>query len=742
MKKIFFANGLAKIEEVALPEMLEGWVLVKTHYSFISSGTERQTLSNQAKNLASRFIESAAENLQKITNLIKNDGIRSTIYQIKGASNKSLECGYACSGAVVWAGINSGFNVGDLVACAGAGFALHAEFVAVPKNLTVKLSDSQKLKQSSCTAIASVAMQGFRQTDCKLGETIVVFGLGLVGLLAVQIAKAAGCKIIGIDLEQERLDLATSLGCDKTLLASDPQLNIAVNFTTAGHGVDAVLICTGSNSEILNQALNFVRRKGKIVIVGDCKLEFSRHDFYQKEASIIASCSYGPGRNQDEFERQGLDYPIEFVRWTEKRNLELCAAMIAENQLKIDPLINNVFCFNNAQQAFEMLKQKNALGVVLDYEALENKFDLTAEENSPSIIASTTQTTNFNTKKNKFNVAVVGAGGFAKTKLIPEIIASGQANLYCLVDCSSTNLINAGAQFKIDKKYKKIELALADPNVDVLVIATPHSTHAQLAMQGILAGKAVFIEKPPAVNLKELDGLVNFLQQNPQALYGIDFNRSSSPFFDKISKITAQRSSPLIVNYRVNAGFLAPNHWIYQAENNGRIIGEACHMLEFILALVNSPLSSLSVSALPASNQLARDNFATSLVFQDGSQATLTYTSLGSTVQEKERVEIFWEGRSVVLNDFIKLQGFGLPFGFNKTSLGPEKGYKQLLQNFFTNLRTHNLANLNVLSKRGLEATKLAILVQELILEGGGFLNFKIETLKQVLHTTPTETLV
>jgi predicted dehydrogenase/threonine dehydrogenase-like Zn-dependent dehydrogenase len=724
MKKLFFSKGQVKLEEVEMPGTFEEWVLVKTAYSFLSSGTERQTLSNQAKNLLQRFTENFSENATRLAESIKNQGLLSTIYQIKAVAYKAIECGYSCAGQVVWAGKDSGFRVGDFVACAGAGFACHAEFVAVPKNLTVKLTGSKSLKQASCTAIAAVALQGFRQTECRLGETVIIFGLGLVGLLALQIAKIAGCKVVGVDTQPERLDLATTFGCDRTILFADPGLETTINFFTAGQGADAVLVCAGGSAGLLDAGLNLLRRRGKVVALGDCSLQFERNNFYYKEASIVASCSYGPGRYHDEFERGGLDYPIEFVRWTETRNLELCAQMIERENLKISPLITAEVAFEEAQCAFTQIKNPETLGVVLAHDSLRKQVEPFVPSNL-SVDLDPEVTARFRSVKRKLNVALVGVGGFAKTRLMPEIIASGEAKIYCLVDSSSANLINVGQQFEVSKKYTKMAMALADPEVDVVVISTPHGTHTALSIQALEAGKAVFVEKPPAVNLEQIVQLQEFLNAHPQAFYAADFNRSNSPYFDKIHKAVQQRACPLIIDYRVNAGFLAPTHWIYKAENNGRIIGEACHMVEFILALTGSEIASLCVSTIIQTKELARDNFTASMSFKDGSQATLLYTSLGNVAQEKERIEIFWEGRSLVLCDFEKLQGYGMPFGFDKTSFGPEKGHKQMFTKFFSCLKSGDVGALRALSNRALQATWTCVLIQELVDAGGGFLDLE-----------------
>lgn len=725
MKKIFLVGGKATLKDVPIPEPLESWVLVRTAHSFISSGTERQTLSNQAKSLTKRFFDKIGQNCLTILESLLSNGLTSTLYQINGVSKKALECGYSCSGTVVWAGKNSDFLEGDAVACAGNGFACHSEFVAVPKNLVVKLRDKNFLKQASISAIASVALQGFRQSQCLLGETICIFGLGLIGLLTVQLAKIAGCKVVGIEPNQKRLELAKKLGCDQVFSSSDPSLQSSINFFTKFNGVDAVILAAGGSQDLIDRALGLIKRRGRVVVVGSCPLSFERENFYQKEASIVASCSYGPGRYQEGFELEGLDYPYEFVRWTENRNLELCAQLIESGQLKIEPLIEAEFELDQAQEAYEKIQNEDVLGLVFSY----NSESEVPTEKQIFDVEKTVQTNmvmeSFGKTGHKFNVCVVGTGGFAKTKLIPIILGLKKANLYSLVDTNSSMLVCAGAQFGILRQQNSLREALEDKEIDVMVISTPHGLHAGQAISAMRAGKAVFVEKPPATNLEQLEKLETFLSENQEAVYAVDFNRTSSPFFKKISDVISKRNSPLLIEYRVNAGFLAPNHWIFKPENNGRIIGEACHMFDWMISLSGSEVSSICASPLSAGQELSRDNFVANLTFKDGSIGTLTYTSLGHHEQEKERIEIFFEGRSIVLTDFKSLTGYGMPFGFSQNYLTSEKGHRETLSQFFKNLETGNSLALKEAQKRALMATKISILINDLVLAGGGLINLE-----------------
>ena len=370
MKQLLVKKGVVTPHEVPEPQCNANSILVKTHYSFISTGTEGATISSSGQSLLKKCTTNAHEKIEKVKNALKENGITGTLALIKGTLDKVMELGYSCSGEVVHVGKNvTNFKIGDFVACAGSGIAHHAEYVVVPKHLAIKVADKNFLKQTSLTTIGAIALQGIRRANLKLGETVCVIGLGLIGQLTVQLAKISGCTVIGIDIDETKLKLATKIGCDKTFHALESDVKSELEFATHHHGVDATIITAASNSgTIIQQAMEVTRRKGKVVLVGDVKLEFDRSPFYQKEIDFLISCSYGPGRYDSSYENSGIDYPYAYVRWTENRNMQLFADLIQKNQINIDDLISHEFSIHESETAYTHVKQKTCLGVVLGYQ--------------------------------------------------------------------------------------------------------------------------------------------------------------------------------------------------------------------------------------------------------------------------------------------------------------------------------------------------------------------------------------
>ncbi|MCK4500056.1 zinc-binding alcohol dehydrogenase, partial [Candidatus Babeliales bacterium] len=411
MKQVFVSKGKAIVRDVGIPSLDEGMVLIRVHYSFISSGTEIATMNASGKSLVSRASRNLDKALHKVRAAVKEHGVVDTINLIRGSLVKKLPVGYSCTGQVIKTSLGTGFYPGDWVACAGSGFAVHAEFVAVPKNLIVKLSNSKKLKVASIVAIAAVALHGFRRSGAVLGESVCVIGLGLVGQLTVQFARLAGCTVFGVDISAERLEEGKRTGCYKVFDARDSGLNRLLYAETNGHGADCTIITAASCSGgVVEQAISLTRRCGKIVVVGDVKLDFSREEFYRKELDLCMSCSYGPGRYDQRYERSGLLYPYEFVRWTETRNMQFVVDCVENNFLDVSSLIEKTFSIIDAECAYDFLEKKRPLGIVLSHAADHNHGQLLKVKIRPCRVASV---------GGRISVALIGAGGFAKTKLLP-----------------------------------------------------------------------------------------------------------------------------------------------------------------------------------------------------------------------------------------------------------------------------------------------------------------------------------
>ena len=726
MKQIFLEKGKIKKLDIPTPPLRPNHILVKVRYSFISTGTEGATLKESKKSLLQKCLSQTTEKISKIKSAVKDNGIGGTIALIKGSLNKVLEIGYSCSGQVVAVGEGvDKVKIGDLVACAGSSIANHAEYVSVPKNLAIKIKDEKFLKQASLTTIGAIALQGVRRANLALGEKVCVIGLGLIGQITAQLAKQAGCTVYGVDIDDSKLFLAQKLGCEYVYNSYDIDITKEILFNSEHYGVDTTIITAASQSgKIIQQAMEVTRRKGKVVLVGDVKIDFDRNPFYQKEIDFLISCSYGPGRYDKSYEQRGIDYPYGYVRWTENRNMGLFAQLLEESKIDVEPLISHEFDFDKAGEAYEKLFEDGALGLVLRYEgdsgigpSIHPPITLSAMRSIVYRRARTYKAPKVQAlARGQVNVGFIGAGGFAKVKLLPLASKIKSINIHTIVDTNPTNAVNLARQYgavTYDNDYKKV---LDDKRVHAVVIATPHALHAQQAIDALSAGKAVFVEKPAAVTKLQYDKLKDFLNKNKNCLYCVDFNRSFAPFTLKIKSVIKNRTTPLVIHYRMNAGFIPKDHWIQSANHGGRIIGEACHIFELFSFLTDSKPVNISVNSINTTRDdlLSSDNFSVQISFSDGSICSLLYTAIGHAGLAKERMEVFFDGKSIVMDDYRVLKGYGLGRSFNCETKRPDKGHNNLLTQFFDTANTGGPSPLGV--DRILMATEVALEVNRLIL--------------------------
>jgi predicted dehydrogenase/threonine dehydrogenase-like Zn-dependent dehydrogenase len=714
MRQLFLQKGSIKIEEVADPALMAGCIKVAVHYSCISPGTESATIAHAA---ASPFFSNVGSKIGKVVESVTTNGIAGTKALIQAKLAGTIQqLGYACAGQVIAVGEQvHRFNVGDWVACAGAGFANHADTVIIPEQLAVKLKNEHQLKQASVTTLGAIALQGIRRAQLQLGETVCILGLGLLGQLSVQLATQAGCKVIGVDIKSERLEMACSLGAEQAFLATDPNIIQHIQFATEHQGVDCTIITAASVSDsIIQQAFELTRKKGKVVIVGDVGLGLQRSPLYQKEIDVLISCSYGPGRYDPFYEQEGLDYPFAYVRWTENRNMATIAQLIEEEKLRIDPLIGYCVPIEQAPKAYEMLKEGNAYGIILSY--------MPKKEEKPSVIINIASLTNgLQPIASPVRVGCVGVGGFAQIKLLPLISRINKARIRAIVDTNSATAINVARQYGCAHAFLEDGALLVNDLVDAVVIASPHALHAEQTLRALHGGKAVFTEKPLLVTRKELEIFRALFIQYPQLPLCVDFNRSFAPFILKIKEVLAHRKNPFMAMYRMNAGYIEPGHWVQRPLGAGRIIGEACHILDLFCALTNAHPTAVSVEALRSqhSHLLPTDNVSVQLSFSDGSVCTLLYTAIGNTKLGKERLELFVDGMSIVMDDYTSLQGYGLPYSINQRVSQPDKGHFNLLNAFFESCIT-TAKGMPISTERLLLVSELAILINELAREGGG----------------------
>lgn len=719
MRQIFIDKGTLCVKEVAQPLLDEHGVLVMVHYSFISSGTEKATLEQAQASLFSNV----PSKVKKVLQAVRQHGLGATAALVKGKLKGDVQSlGYSCSGVVVAVGSKvRHINIGDFVACAGAGFAHHADFVCVPELLVARISDERFLKEGSITTIGAIALQGIRQANLMLGSTVCVVGLGLLGQLTVQLAKKSGCVVIGIDLLEERMQLARQLGADAVYHASLDTLESSIQFLTGHHGVDATIITASSASnDLINNALRITRKRGCVVIVGDVGLQMQRDAWYKKEIEVRIACSYGPGRYDNEYENQGHDYPYAYVRWTQQRNMQEFVRLIETNGLTVTPLINTEADLSTIHQAYESIKAQTALGIVLNYQRGRLSSHSTTSYipalpvNHPGIKARAANTP-------IVRVGCVGVGGFAKIKLLPIISKLPDVVINGVADVDNANALSVARTYGAARVCTiDDELCMAN-DIDVLVIASPHKYHCDQAVKAIQAGKAVFLEKPMVTTFEQLAKFRHLLSVSTNPALCVDYNRSFSPFIQKIKRAVTGRTTPLMIQYRMNAGYIPKDHWIQTELGAGRIIGEACHIIELFCSLTDSKPFSVSVEALHASRDdlFPTDNFSVQIRFVDGSLCALMYTALGNSQVSKERMEVHFSGKTIVMDDYMKLEGYGLPAAFDEATPFQDKGHEQLMQRFFEYIRCPDIGLPIPLQRLDMVA-HLTLIVDKLACAGGG----------------------
>ncbi|MHB1377033.1 MAG: bi-domain-containing oxidoreductase [Candidatus Humimicrobiaceae bacterium] len=669
MKQVFIKKGDILVTEVPSPVINDDEILIQVYYSCISSGTELAGIKMSAMPLYKKVLEKP-QNINKVLNMIKEKGLKDTIYKVKSKVDVKNPAGYSASGIVLEVGNRIlGFKSGDRVACAGAGIANHAEFIAVPQNLTVRVPENVTLKEASTMTLGTIALQGIRRSDLRLGESAVIIGLGILGQLSIQILKAAGIKIIGIDLNPLRISKALKHGLDIGINPNEVNIIEEVIGNTNGYGSDAVIITAASLSElIINQSIEMCRKKGRVIIVGDVALNIKREELYKKEIDILISTSYGPGRYDDKYEKKGFEYPIAYVRWTENRNMEAYLDLISAKRIILDDIIDNIYPIDEASKAYEDLKggAQAPLVALLEY----NK------EDKPE-----TKIFNVNLKvsdkniSDKINVGVIGAGNFTQEVHLPNLQKlSSLYNIYAICDKESANADNLVKRYSAKYATTDYQEVLDDKNIDMVIISTRHNLHAKLSIKAMEKGKAILVEKPMALSQEELDNLTAVLKEH-KTPFIVGFNRRFSPLSLAAKELISKRLNPLIINYRMNAGYIPTEVWVHTEDGGGRNIGEACHIYDLFNYFTGSEIKEVSAYSIDpkSKNIMSNDNFTVVLKYYDGSVCSLTYTAIGSKEIPKELMDIYFDGKSISLNDYRELLVFGIS-GKNKKLAYQDKG--------------------------------------------------------------------
>jgi predicted dehydrogenase len=651
-------DGTTEVAEVPCPRTGAGQLLIRTTRTLVSAGTERMLVDFGKAG----FIDKARQQPDKVRMVldkIRTDGLMPTIEAVRNKLDQPLPMGYCNVGEVVEVGVGvSGFAVGDRVASNGC----HAEMVAVPVNLCAKVPEGVSDEAAAFTVLGAIALQGIRLMAPTLGETVVVTGLGLIGLLTVQLLKAQGCRVLGLDFDADKLALARRFGAETVdLNASADPVAAAMAFSRM-RGVDAVIITASTKSnEPVHQAAQMCRKRGRIVLVGVVGLELSRADFYEKELSFQVSCSYGPGRYDPLYEDKGLDYPVGFVRWTEQRNFEAVLDMLSEGRLEVAPLVSHRFEISQAPQAYAVVGgSEPSLGIVLSY-------PVPASGEAPRVhtVALPAAASATGTCGRAPAVSFIGAGNYAGAMLIPAFKAAG-ARLARIASSGGSSSVHVGRKFGFVGATTNTDALLADPVADAVVISTRHDTHADYVLRGLAAGKHVFVEKPLALKLAELDAIAAAAKAARDRLVMVGFNRRFAPQVLKMQQLLRGVPGPKTLVMTVNAGAIPAQHWTQDpAVGGGRLVGEGCHFFDLLRFLAGAPIESFHVVRMEAATP---DTASVTLRFADGSLGTVLYLTNGSKAFPKERMEVFAGGRVLQLDNFRRLRGFGWP-GFTSMML-------------------------------------------------------------------------
>ena len=657
MKQIIqsFKTGETILEEVPAPQVGKGQILIQTTRSLVSLGTERMLVEFGKANLIQKARQQP-DKVKMVLDKIKSEGILPTLETVFNKLGQPLPLGYCNVGKVIQVGDGvHDFTIGDRVASNGP----HAEFVCVPCNLVAHIPDEVTDEEASFTVIGSIGLQGVRLLNPSLGETIVVTGLGLIGLLTAQLLLANGCKVIGLDVDDKKLDIARSFG----ILCHNPLKGDPVKYVetiTKGIGADGVVITASSKSdEIISQAAMMSRKRGRIILIGVIGLNLSRSDFYEKELTFQVSCSYGPGRYDDAYEQKGNDYPLAFVRWTEKRNFETILTSIISKSIDVSPLISEIVDFDNYKSIYDNIGSTDSIASILSY---NNNVEYTTKVALNDVPVS----------KGGGKIAIIGAGNFTKMTMLPVL---KEGSVKYIVSKGGLTAKSLAQKHKIQYSSSNFEDTLSDKDVSLIVITTRHNLHAKMTTQALAAGKDVFVEKPLALNTKELQVIIEAKAlHNRNVIVG--FNRRFSPHIAQIKKLVPE-SSPKNLIATMNAGNIPNNVWVHDLEiGGGRIIGEACHLMDLLVYLSGSLITSVCMSSLGKNPSAQTDNCSILLKFLNGDNGVVNYFANGSKAYSKERVEVFFDEKVLVMDNFRETKGYGTK-GFNKLKTKLDKGHKR-----------------------------------------------------------------
>lgn len=683
MKQVLLKRGTIYTADVAVPLLGKDMVLVRTEYSCISAGTEMSGVQQSGEGLVTQAIKHP-EYIQMGLEMLKQRGFKDTWDTVHGKYDFGNAMGYSSAG-IVEESSSPNFTKGDRVACMGVGYANHAGFSIVPHNLVVKIPDGVSFEQASTAALGCIAMQGVRRADVQLGDFIVICGAGILGQLACRFAVASGATVIVTDVDSRRLEIAKKAGASYVInVSKDNPVKIVTDITN-GQGADKVILTAATSSnDLISQGFQMCRRRGTVVLVGVAGMNLKREDMYKKELEFKIATSYGPGRYDQNYEEEGKDYPYGYVRYTEQRNLEAYLRLIANNRITIDEIIEQIFDASEADKAYQALKssENRPLIVLLKYpHDVDDKDKVSTIEMNSS----------YKPKSDVIKIALCGAGGFAKGMHLPNIQKmQDKYSLYAVQSRTASNAQSIALKYRCKYATTDYEKILNDSEVDMVMICTRHNLHAQMVIEALKAKKAVFVEKPLALNKEETQAIMETVKETGMPLL-VGYNRRFSKYAQEIKKHIKDRINPLIVNYTMNAGFIPLDCWIQKEEGGGRIIGEGCHILDLFTFFTDSEAESVSVNNITPKTQniSGSDNCVITVKYKDGSLCNLIYTGQGNKIYRKEYCEVFCDGNVYVIDDYKKLISYGKKVKHIESAIS-EKGQFEEMVAYYNSIKNGN----------------------------------------------------
>ena len=645
-------TGQICVDDLPAPKLRSGSVIVRNLFSLISVGTERTSVETARSSMLQKA-RSRPDLVRQLLDNYHREGLVATYKKVRARLDNYKELGYSCAGVVLESMLDE-FKVGDRVACGGVGYAAHAEIVSVPRNLAVKVPDGVGLDEAAFTTICAIALQGVRQAELHVGEKVAVIGLGLIGLIAVQLLKASGCRVIGIDISPRNFELALTLGCDRCVISEANAIREVDTFTR-GYGSDAVIITAATTSnQPVEIAIQCCRKRGTVVVVGAVGMDIPRSPFYEKEINFRISCSYGPGRYDPNYEDRGQDYPLGFVRWTENRNMDAVLDMLAQHKLNVSALITHRIPVEQSLRAYDLITGKSHekfLGVIFNYpedlRATQKPERANANSSAQPLPAAGAVT-----------VGLMGTGAFASAILLPAIRQERDTELVAACSATGVHSRQAAEKFRFGYCTTDESELLRDSNINTLVIATRHNLHAAQVLAAMATGRHIFCEKPLCLKEEELADIVRAHGESGQKSHLlVGFNRRFAPMVQQLKTFVNAIQEPLAMQYRVNAGYIPPDHWLNDPEvGGGRLLGEVCHFIDLLNFVAGSLPVEVETRDLASGERYSGDNVIVSLRFANGSHGSISYFANGDKSFSKERIEVFGGGSVAVLEDFRRLE--------------------------------------------------------------------------------------